>query len=143
MIRMCSYFWSADKDGDGKLSRAEFGNMVRNLQLDMDEHHIDKAFQKSDKDDTDSISFSEFAASFLNRKSRHALSHGCVKQTFRSLDTRGRDYLSVKDTMKALQLLGCDLEEPHIEKILWNIDPNHDGKITLKEFCVFLDIGDE
>ena len=122
------------------MSREEFGNMIRSLNLEMSERNIDKVFRKADKDKSGAISFSEFTATFLKSNKKNALTHEEMKEIFLEIDTEQKGYLSVPDTLKALKMLGYEIDEGPLTSILYNMDGNHDGRITLREFCVFLDI---
>ena len=50
IVEICKYFWTSDKDGDGKLDKQEFRTMIKKLNIPMSREDVDHAFYTADVD---------------------------------------------------------------------------------------------
>ena len=137
----CSYFWSSDGDCDGKLSKEEFGNMIEALGMNLKRFSIEKAFSIADANQDGSISFSEFVSTYLNSdNTTRVLSHQQILDIFRRHDQKGQGYLTKAAILEVMKSLGNKFDERKLSRMITVIDANGDGRISLEEFCDFLDV---
>ena len=55
IVEICKYFWTSDKDGDGKLDKQEFRTMIKKLNIPMSREDVDHAFYTADVDKVQSF----------------------------------------------------------------------------------------
>lgn len=142
ITELCKYFWSADLDSDGKLSRQEFNQLLEHLGMSekLNKQQMNRAFKFADCDRSGSISFKEFINAYLNTKDREVLGNDQIKELFFKCDTDHHGSLTKQQCIECMQLLGLKFEKGRADKMMEKIDLNHDNCISLSEFCEFLDV---
>ena len=137
----CRYFWDSDLDRDGKLTAAEFGVMLKSLGMKLNQREVIRAFKAADVDGNGIVGFGEFVRAYLNKMTSKTLTNQQVKDIFHKNDTHHEGLLTKQQFGQALRALGNNHEESRLEKYMSLTCKNQDGRVTLNEFCVFLDIG--
>lgn len=142
IIECCKYFWYSDKDSDGKLSPSEFLNMLGVLQIDKTLDYKQKicAFESADVDGDGLVSFHEFVNAYLNKRERKYLTNKNIKEFFNKFDKDENGILSRSECIETLKMLGHKFRIDKLDRIIDAMDTDHDQKISLAEFCEFLDI---
>ena len=110
-------FADADTDSNGKLSRNEFRNLLRNAGIDVTQRQASFLFQKADADKSGKIDFEEFKEVCLQ-----------TRFSFRSIPEPGSEFiqlskLSSKHVMKIREFFG-------------RFDTNRDGKLSPDEWIM-------
>lgn len=135
----CKYFWNSDKNCDGKLSTGEFSTMVNTLGMKLNQRDVRQAFKLADVDGDGFIDFDEFVKAYLSKiKSRSALTNEQIKSIYYKNDTRRKGFLTKQEFGQAMRMLGNNLDEESLDRVMAVIDKNYDGKVTLQEYSTFL-----
>lgn len=131
------YFWSKDADGDGQLSRPEFAEMLASMGLKLTPQEVERLFRKTDKDNSQKISFHEFAEAFVIKK-REAVGEDKLHRVFRECDRNKDGYLTREECFAALKQLGHVMDGKGLERVMRLMDKNQDGVVSFREFCTFM-----
>mmetsp|Transcript_31005 Transcript_31005/g.30666 ORF Transcript_31005/g.30666 Transcript_31005/m.30666 type:complete len:254 (+) Transcript_31005:711-1472(+) len=125
-------FTTLDKNGDGKISRAELYAEYRKHMSETDtQETVEKIMKEVDSDHSGNIDYSEFlkACSDYNK----LVSRENLETAFRLFDKDGSGDITA-DELK--EVLGRELtvEDAYWSQIVREVDANGDGVIDLKEF---------
>lgn len=144
---MHAMFKRADVNGNGSLSRPEFGSMLRKVVNTLSKDSIEKLMREIDVNKTGDIDYNEFANWLRNsapedvqvavRRSLKSESD-FVRATFRLWDEQGVGWVSAEQLKKALKHSCPDWTDTQVHALVSVIDTSHDGKIEYDEFCNFL-----
>ena len=143
IIECCQCFWSADTNCRGRLTKSDFSTMLTSLGINMDSSQINSAFYSADNDKDRYISFKEFAKSFVTTKDKKAISSRQIKQILRENDHGNKGFLSRKECVDALRMLGCRVDTVRMGNLISRMNSNGDGRILLSSMCVFLGVSDD
>ena len=138
LIECCKYFWSSDKDGDGKLSPYEFSELLGTLGMKVNNRDLYKAFKVADADADGLISFNEFSTAYLNKNAFQIVSPGQIKNIPSNSNEMRNGLISRQECFQAMKMLGNDLKENDLDRLMRLINKNNDGKITFNKFYCFL-----
>ena len=139
--RGCRYFWSNDKDCDGKLNAVEFAGMLSSLGMELEQRDVSRAFRMADIDSDGYIGFGEFVRAYLNKIQPRALTNDKIETIYEHNDIGMKGYLTAKEFRLAMASLGCDMDEGAANKLLSvATGKSKKGRINIGDFCRFLDI---
>jgi len=138
-----------DQDGNGKLTRTEFMQALKNLKIDLKGSDIDVLMRSIDRDNDGNIQYVEFLKK-LNRvgvKNRTAEEEAILtisqaiksagvtfQEAFAYMDTSGDGNLSPAEFREALRNMGAELTTQQMNNIIRMADVDSDGSIRLEEF---------
>ena len=134
-------FQTADINGDGTLTLAEFKCALQNMKLNVSQSEIRLLFQYFDIDESDSICFNEFIGGLRHDLNPARLS--VVKEAFRKLDTGRCGSVDIADFTQAFNpshhpdvLCGNQTPKQAMAVFLDTFDAGGDlpGKVTENEF---------
>lgn len=134
-------FTRMDKNGDGMLSLTEMeeGFAACGMQ---DSKDVEALFQNIDVDKSGSISYTEFIASMIEKKSY--LKEEIAWEAFRCFDRDGNGTIS-KDELHQMLMENKDslesLSDSQVDKVFQEVDTDGDGKISFEEFMAMLQKG--
>lgn len=144
---MHAMFKRADTNGNGTLSRPEFGSMLRKVFNTLSHDSIEQLMREVDVNKTGDIDYNEFATWLRNsapetvqvaiRRSLKTESD-FVRATFRLWDEQGVGWVSTKQLKRALKDSCPDWTDTQVHALVSVIDTSQDGKIDYDEFCDFL-----
>ena len=131
-------FKALDKDGDGKITVAEFTRQImraKKLDDDQSEDYSNFLFRIYDMDGNGCLEFPEFLQI-----------HACItfgvdptaiyiKQLFKALDKENKKYVSVED-IKWFCRIFKSMDESKADSLIKMLDSNKDGKINYSEFII-------
>lgn len=124
-------FVKIDKNGDGKLGRAELSQALAELKL-QDSIDIQEIMKKCDILGTGNIDYTEFITAALDWDK--LLSNSQLIETFKVFDSDGNGKISLQEIAN---FIGEDLRENAL-MILKESDTNGDGVIDINEFIALV-----
>lgn len=125
-------FISLDKNGDGKISRAElYTQYRRTLSEEEAKETVDKIMQQVDNDKSGNIDYSEFLKACSNYNK--LVSRENLETAFQLFDKDGSGDITIEELR---DVLGKELvmQDDYWRQIVVEVDQNGDGVIDLKEF---------
>ncbi|XP_072178277.1 calmodulin-like [Diadema setosum] len=124
-----------DINGDGVISKEEFGNVVRMLGQNPTEEELKQVIEEFDEDENGVIDFNEFiklvsVIPFTDKADQHdELMHA-----FQVFDKDGNGYISTDELKYAMKNLGEMMTDEQVAEMFTQADINQDGKINYAEF---------
>lgn len=122
-------FMAMDQNRCGTITLGEFKKVIEELKPDMSDEETKKAFAGIDAANNGEIQYSEFLAAMVH--SRVNLYDDFLQTAFKRFDTDSSGFIS-KENLK--EILGNEVKDGDIDKIMSEVDENHDGKISFDEF---------
>lgn len=134
-----------DKDGNGRITTAELGTVMRALDQDPSEAELKAIVKGVDVDGNGTIEFNEFL-SLMDRKMNPSSDHnGCpmpqnydteieLRQSFKVFDKDGNGYISKSELKQVMTNLGQTLTDDEIEDMIKEADLDGDGRVNYEEF---------
>lgn len=130
---MMKVFHELDANGDGTLSREEVRvGYGKYFGIVVDEEELDALFNSIDIDGSGKIEYSEFVLASMNEQ--QLLSEDRLKQAFAMFDKDGSGFIDA-DEVKATLGFSKSLNEDAVNKLIEEVDQNHDKKISFEEFA--------
>jgi len=127
LTRLKQIFLEFDKDHTGTITHEEFCKALSSTSLG--KSSLDALFDAVDQDHTGYIKYSEFVAACLTEKD--AMNDQYVVAAFNALDLDG-DGSITREEMKTL--LGDDVDDKALDRLMKEADFYKDGVISLAEF---------
>lgn len=127
-------FYSFDENGDGKLTKEELINGMKEVMTKGEAlQNVEAIMSRIDIDKNGYIEYEEFLNAALNRE--RLLSRDNIKLAFDLFDTDGSGFIS-KDELKTILGKGrnIDLNDDIWSMLINEIDDNTDGVISFDEF---------
>ncbi|KAJ2809662.1 hypothetical protein FBU31_008158, partial [Coemansia sp. 'formosensis'] len=122
-----------DKDGDGNITAAELGSVMRSVGQNPTEAELQDMINEVDKDGNGTIDFGEFL-SLMARQSSDNNEEEELKEAFRVFDKDGNGLISAAELRHVLTNLGERLTEEEVGEMIHEADVNGDGQIDYDEF---------
>jgi calcium-dependent protein kinase len=127
--KMEEIFAAMDKNNDGMLSKEEIKEgYEEHFGQAIDDDEIDKIFDAIDTDRSGAIDYSEFLMATMNEQ--QLMSKEKLKQAFKMFDRDGSGTISKEEIKEALGTL----DEETADKMIAEVDQDHDGEISFEEF---------
>ncbi|XP_037927631.1 calmodulin-A-like [Teleopsis dalmanni] len=128
-----------DINGDGAISTAELGIVMRSLGENPTEAEVQDLINEIDVDGSGDIGFTEF----LNLMSRKFLDHEEeVREAFKVFDKDGDGFIEFDEMKLVLENMGFNLNEHEFDDLIHGVDIDLDGKIDFEEFDVLMSAKD-
>ena len=148
ITQLKSEFLALDENGDGTISTAELGKLLREVKnkLNMKEKDIEKILYDFDQDGSGTIEINEFLIAMATKKDRDVVikafsNRSAIRKQFVKFDKNKDGFISTKEFKKCLETTTkTKLTAEQIEKIMRNSDKNGDGRIDYDEFIVAMTI---
>lgn len=121
-----------DSDGNGSLSRDEISNLLRSLNINLNDRDLDSIFISIDKSSINAINFSSFSrwiAEKVDIKSDKKL-----LDIFNLIDVDGSGSISTAEIRELLDALNIDILDNEIEAMVQSSDLDGNGFIDYDEF---------
>ncbi|KAJ2492721.1 hypothetical protein IWW37_001167 [Coemansia sp. RSA 2050] len=122
-----------DKDGDGNITAAELGSVMRSVGQNPTEAELQDMINEVDKDGNGTIDFGEFL-SLMARQSSDNNEEEELKEAFRVFDKDDNGFISAAELRHALTNLGEKLTQEEVDEMIQEADVNGDGQIDYDEF---------
>lgn len=140
-------FKAADRNGDGLVSKAELGLLLRRVAPGLRSTEVDTIFNAIDSDRSQSLSLGEFttwlessaSGTVATAMQRSILNHrDFVKAAFRLWDTDGDGSIGRDELVAALTNVCPEMKRPQVEMILKEMDKDHSQTVDYTEFADYL-----
>jgi calcium-dependent protein kinase len=126
-------FKTFDKNGDGKLDKAEIQQGYEKYEGKIvGDEEIDEIFAQIDVDGSGYIDYTEFVASAMDMQ--NLLTNDKLKRAFDMFDTDGSGMISIDEIRDVLGLTDNEQMNEKIKEIIKQVDGNGDGEISITEF---------
>jgi len=132
-------FLKLDKDGNGTITLSELRGVLKEHGSGADaspEDAEDPTSFDNLGDSNDEIHYSEFLAAMVS--TQIALNDNLLRETFRRFDADDSGFIT-PDELRSV--LGEAFDESIATEMLTETDTNHDGKVSLDEFMVYMKKG--
>ena len=124
-------FRTWDRDGSGRVDKAEFRRTVEALGIVASEDACDTIFDEFDVDRSGTIDYSEYALNML----RDALQRSAwpAHHVFQSLDTNDCGTISRAEFQSGLRVVGFNASFEDMDAIFDEVDINRSGRLEYRE----------
>ncbi|XP_053472865.1 1-phosphatidylinositol 4,5-bisphosphate phosphodiesterase delta-4 isoform X3 [Ictalurus furcatus] len=121
---ICDWFKKADKNGDGRMNFKEVRDLLKMMNVDMNEHHALRLFTMADKSESGALEDDEFVLFYKMLTQREE-----VLAVFRDFSTDGQT-LSVRELEEFLQegQLVQDDTQQHAIELIQRCEPSEAAK---------------
>lgn len=122
-----------DKNGDGEISAAELGDVMRSLGLKPTDGELQDMLHEVDSDHSGTIDINEFLA-LMSHVGSAQDTEDELRNAFHVFDKDGSGTISASEMREVLKTLGEDLSEKEINEIMSAADTDGDKSIDFEEF---------
>ena len=126
-----------DKDGNGDISTAELGTVMRSLGENPSDAEILEMINEVDGNGDGTIDFDEFVP-LMARKMDETNQEEMLKAAFRCFDEDGNGTISDTELRAILTTRGDKLTNAEVDEVMKGADKDGDGTIDYKEFVKVL-----
>jgi len=125
-----------DKDGDGKITREELEEVMRNLvSAQATQEDIADMIHNMDTDGNGTVEFEEFLEHMLATQNLGEKDHNEeLYEAFKIFDKDGNGLISREELGEVMGKLGERLTSEEVEEMINEADIDGDGQIDYKEF---------
>ena len=122
-----------DRNGDGSITTAELGTVMRSLGQNPTEAELADMINTIDTDGNGVISFVEFVKLMVS-KSRVADSEEELKEAFRVFDRNGDGCINAAELRHVMTHIGEKLDEDEVDDLIREADIDGEGQIKYGDF---------
>jgi calmodulin len=122
-----------DKNGDGTISSAELGTVMRSLGQNPTESELQDMINEIDVDGNGTIDFEEFI-NMMAKKMRESDSEEELREAFRVFDKDGNGFISAAELRHVMTNLGEKLTDDEVDEMIREADLDGDGTVNYEEF---------
>lgn len=131
-------FGMIDKDGSGSIDRDELGKVLKALGSSCSEDDA-KAICSENDGEGDSITFAQFFTLF--QRLRHRQREEDLLEAFQVFDEDGNGSISKDELLDIFTNLGEKVSAEDVNKMIEEVDLDHDGNIDYSEFVKMMQDG--
>ncbi|KFK30924.1 hypothetical protein AALP_AA6G043700 [Arabis alpina] len=131
-------FQMFDKDGDGRITKKELSESLKNLGIIIPENELSQMIEKIDVNGDGCVDIEEFGELYktIMVEDEDEIGEEDMKEAFNVFDQNGDGFISVDELKAVLSSLGLKqgmtLEE--CRKMITQVDVDGDGRVNYKEF---------
>lgn len=126
-----------DKDGDGTISTAELGTVMRSMGQNPTEQELTEMISEVDNDDSGSIEFPEFLK-LMTEKMASSDPEQDMRDAFKVFDKNGDGVITATELRYVMTNLGEKMTDEEIDEMLREADTDGDGQIDYQEFVAMM-----
>ncbi|GMG40346.1 unnamed protein product [Ambrosiozyma monospora] len=126
-----------DKDGDGRISAAELGTVMRALGQNPTQQELNDLVNEIDTNGNSAIEFSEFLT-MMARQIKEQDIEAEILEAFKVFDSDGDGKISPTELIRVLTTIGERLTEDEAKQMVEAADTDRDGQIDIEEFAKIL-----
>ncbi|KAG8761361.1 hypothetical protein FRC14_004766 [Serendipita sp. 396] len=120
-----------DKDGDGKITTQELGEVMRSLGHNPTQRELLAMIAESDTNGNGTIEYSEFLDMMARQKKDDEED---LMDVFKIFDRDRDGYISGSELKHVMLHLGDQMSDQEVDDLIWEADTDRDGRISYKEF---------
>ncbi|KAG8639804.1 probable calcium-binding protein CML26 [Manihot esculenta] len=132
MDELHKVFNQFDSNGDGKISVAELGNVLKSMGSSYTTVELERVMDEVDTDKDGFINLQEFAQ--LCRSSSGAAADSELKEAFDLYDQNKNGQISSAELHQVLNRLGMQCSKEDCERMIGSVDSDGDGCVNFEEF---------
>ena len=117
-----------DKDGDGRIEKYEFGEVLKSLGLAENEENVETLMNEFDKDGDGTVDFAEFVAFMSSGQDQ-------VLQAFRKFDPDNTGKISVLTFHNVMTMCGEKFDDVTVDAMLDIAEVDADGMIDYAHYA--------
>ena len=128
-----------DKNGDGKISPGELGDLMTSMGTNPSEAKIQAKHMINEVDINrdGSVDFDEFCT-MMERKKKQTNLKDEIRSAFRVFDKDGNGFISPDELRGAMMTLKIDLTDKELDALIETADTNGDGQLDYEEFAALM-----
>ncbi|CAK5034968.1 unnamed protein product [Meloidogyne enterolobii] len=126
-----------DKDGDGRVTAAELGIVMKSLGHSPTDQELQEMVREIDEDGNGSIELNEFVK-MMSRKVKESESEKELREAFQVFDKDNDGFISHFELRFVMQNLGEDLTDFEVKEMIREADLDGDGKVNFNEFVYMM-----
>ncbi|XP_069031356.1 1-phosphatidylinositol 4,5-bisphosphate phosphodiesterase delta-4 isoform X1 [Embiotoca jacksoni] len=135
---ICDWFKKADKNHDGRMNFKEVRDLLKMMNVDMNEHHAHRLFTMADKSQSGTLEDDEFVLFYKMLTQRED-----VLRVFQEYSADGQKLSEgdLEDFLREEQLEGDDVQQ-HVQQVIERYEPSDTAKLlnamTFDGFLMYL-----
>ncbi|KAK3578505.1 hypothetical protein CHS0354_007756 [Potamilus streckersoni] len=122
-----------DKDGDGKITTKELGEVMRSLGRDPTNAELEDMISEVDIDGNGTIDRKEFL-DMMARKIKNTDKEKALRQAFNMFDKDGNGFITPAELRQVMGNLGEKLTDEEVDEMIKEADMDGDGRVNYIEF---------
>jgi Ca2+-binding EF-hand superfamily protein len=126
-----------DIDGNNLLTPMELRNGMTKLGFNPKKQFVYQLLSDLDTDECGYLGFYDFIK-FMTTKNPNPNTVEDVERLFKEFDVDGKGYIDRNDIKRIATSTGEQVTEDLIEQMMLGVDPDGDGKISIKEWTQFM-----
>lgn len=123
-----------DKDGDGTVTTAELGTVMRSLGFNPSVAEVHTMVNEVDADGNGVVDFVDFLG-LMSARMRDTDCEEELMETFRLFDKEGTGFVSASELRHIMTNLGEKLTDEEIDEMIQEADMGGDGRLDYKAFA--------
>ncbi|KAL8610660.1 hypothetical protein ACOMHN_047229 [Nucella lapillus] len=127
-----------DKNGDGRIEKAELGPVLRALGRNPSQKEIDDMMAEADTDKSGYLSYEEYEQVIKKHMTPLDDVKLGLRQAFLVFNRDKSGYMNLMELQEVLCNIGEPLSVSEAAMVLKAVDVNNDGKVDVEEFIQFL-----
>ncbi|XP_046710971.1 calmodulin-1a isoform X2 [Silurus meridionalis] len=126
-------FMLFDKNGDGSISTAELGSVMRSLGQNPSHTELYHIIREVDADGNGMIDFPEFITMMV-MKMKDTDGEDEIHEAFRVFDKDGNGFISGAELRVVMMNLGEKVTDQEVDEMIQEADKDGDGQVNYQEF---------
>ncbi|KAH3745395.1 calmodulin D [Pelomyxa schiedti] len=122
-----------DRDGDGNITSAELGTVMRSLGQNPTDAELQQMIRDVDANGNNQIDFTEFLT-MMSKKMKDEDSEDEIREAFKVFDKDNNGFISAAELRHVMTNLGEKLSEAECDEMIKEADVDGDGQINYEEF---------
>ncbi|XP_067324502.1 calmodulin-like [Anolis sagrei] len=123
-----------DKDGDGAVTTAELGVVLRSLGHNLTEIELQEIVRDVEANHNGKVDFPKFLALVAKNMKSNEDQEAEIREAFRVFDKNGNGYITVGELRHVMTNLGEKLTDAEVDQMIKEADLDGDGKVNYEEF---------